>query len=102
MKSDFLNVGNLSKLVFFKCGADVLESGVEDVSVADLLWAAEEGTCLGGRVTFRVLDVVTLCLWPPRGKLCRAKVVGGVILQRGPYIRSTSPDGEKREPTGIR
>lgn len=49
VKSDFLNVSNLFKLgwgflggfvLFFKCGAGVLDLGIEGVS--DSLWAAED------------------------------------------------------------
>ena len=62
VKSDFLTVSEFVFLVFFfKCIAEVLGLGIEDLSISGSLWAAKRWACLRDQVIFRILDV-TLCL----------------------------------------
>ena len=42
VKSDFLTVSKLVFFFFFKCMAEVLGLGIEDLSISGSLWAAKE------------------------------------------------------------
>jgi len=70
VKSDFLTVSELVFWCFFKCIAEVLGLGIEDLSISGSQCAAKRWACLRDQVIFRILDV-TLCLWPPQGKVGR-------------------------------
>lgn len=101
---DFLNVGNLSKLLRGRCLFVCLFLSVRQKFFTWVFRIFQWQTRYGNEpvqehVYFSGSWMSPCAFWPPQGKLSEWRWVGGTILQKWPWIHPKSPNGTNIEIT---